>query len=335
MINWSSLPRPILALAPMAGYTDSPYRQLVKEICPRVICFTEFTSVDGILHGNEATMRQITFNPEKERPIVAQIFGKEPENFRRAAKVLTELGVDAIDINMGCPAKKIISSDCGSSLLKDPSLSEEIVRATVESTPLPISVKMRIGTSCYNPDSFFDFAKRMERAGTKLITVHGRTSKQMYGGLADWQPLYELKKMLSIPVIGNGDIKNGQDAISKIGNLDGLMVGRGSFGNPWVFTEIAAAFENHASMPLTLEEKIPWIIHHLDLSCAFKGEKWGTLEMRKQLAWYIRGVPHASDIRQKLVTATSREEILTTLAHFLRLQELCEVVPESRPVQLV
>lgn len=335
MLDWSSLPRPILALAPMAGYTDSPYRQLVKEICPQVICFTEFTSVDGILHGNEATMRQIMFDPQKERPIVAQIFGKKPENFRRAVKVLTELGVDAIDINMGCPAKKVISSDCGSSLLKNPTLSEEIVRATVESTPLPVSVKMRIGTTAYDTDSFFDFAKRMECAGAQLITVHGRTSKQMYSGTADWQPIYELKKILKIPIIGNGDIKNGQDALEKIGNLDGIMVGRGSFGNPWVFAEITAAFENHTYTPLTLEEKLPWIIHHLDLACAFKGEKWGTLEMRKQFSFYIRGVPHASDVRQKLVTATSREEILSTLADFLSHPRPLEAVQESRPVQLV
>jgi tRNA-dihydrouridine synthase B len=311
MFSWSSLQRPIIALAPMAGYTDSPYRQLVKEICSRVICFTEFTSVDGILHDNEATMRQILFHPEKERPIVAQIFGKKPENFRRAAKVLTELSVDAIDINMGCPAKKIISSDCGSSLLKNPELAEEIVRATVESTPLPVSVKMRIGTLSYDEMYFFDFARRMEQAGAKLLTVHGRTSKQMYGGEADWTPIYALKKILKIPVIGNGDIRGGADALNKIGKLDGLMVGRGSFGNPWVFQEILAAFENSPYTPPTFAEKISVMMHHLDLACAFKNEKWGTLEMRKQFAWYIRGIPHASDLRQKLVTASSRQEVIS------------------------
>jgi tRNA-dihydrouridine synthase B len=301
----------------MAGYTDSPYRQLVKEICPSVICFTEFTSVDGLLHGNEATMRQVLFNPEKERPIVAQIFGKKPENFRAAARVITQLGVDAIDINMGCPAKKIISSDCGSSLLKNPSLAEEIVRATVENASLEVSVKMRIGTAGYDPDYFFDFAKRMERAGAKLLTIHGRTSKQMYGGTADWQPIYELKKMVGIPVIGNGDIRNGTEAVSKIGNLDGLMVGRGSFGNPWVFLEIAAAFEKKEFQTPTMLEKLPLLIRHLELSCAFKGEKWGTREMRKHFAWYIRGIPHASDLRQQLMTANLRGEVLSILEDFL------------------
>lgn len=313
MFSWDSLPHPILALAPMAGYTDSSYRQLVKEVCPSVICFTEFTNVDGILHGNEATMRQVSFDPNKERPIVAQIFGRKPENFRKAAAVLTKLGVDAIDINMGCPAKKIVSSDHGSALLKNPSLSEEIVRATVEGTHLPVSIKMRIGTSCYDHDYFFSFAKSMERAGAKLITIHGRTSKQMYGGAADWTPMYELKKILKIPVLGNGDIKNGKDAASKLKNLDGLMVGRGTFGNPWVFCEILAAFAKKPYQALTLTQKLPTIARHLELSCQFKGEKWGILEMRKHLAWYIRGIPHASELRQKLVTVSSKKETIALL----------------------
>ncbi|MEK7524165.1 MAG: tRNA-dihydrouridine synthase [Patescibacteria group bacterium] len=313
MFSWDSIPRPILALAPMAGYTDSSYRQLVKEVCPSVVCFTEFTNVDGILHGNEATMRQVSFDPNKERPIVAQIFGRKPENFRKAAAVLTKLGVDAIDINMGCPAKKIVSSDHGSALLKNPSLSEEIVRATVEGTHLPVSIKMRIGTSCYDPDYFFSFAESMERAGAKLITIHGRTSKQMYSGLADWTPMYELKKILKIPVIGNGDIKNGKDAASKLKNLDGLMVGRGTFGNPWIFCEILAAFAGKPYQAPTLLEKLPTIARHLELSCQFKGEKWGILEMRKHLAWYIRGIPHASELRCKLVTVTSQKETMAIL----------------------
>lgn len=316
MMLWDSLPRPIIALAPMAGYTDSPYRQMVKSICPSVICFTEFTSVDGILHGNEATMRQIYFDPEKERPIVAQIFGRKPENFSKAARVLTGLGVDAIDINMGCPAKKIVSSDHGSALLKNPALAEEIVHATVEATKLPVSVKMRIGTSCYDPDFFFSFAQSMERAGAKLITIHGRTSKQMYSGESDWQPIYDLKKILKIPVIGNGDVKNGADALRKIGNLDGLMVGRGSFGNPWVFLEILAAFNGSSFSTPLFEEKLRLIERHLELSCVFKGEKWGTLEMRKQFAWYIRGFPNASLLRQKLVSVNSREEALFILQNF-------------------
>lgn len=313
MFSWSAQLRPVIALAPMAGYTDSPFRQIVKEICPRVICFTEFTSVDGILHGNEATMRQLFFNAEKERPIVAQIFGKKPENFRKAARVLTDLGVDAIDINMGCPAKKIVSSDHGSALLENLSLSEEIVAATVTATPLPVSVKMRIGTSCFDPDYFLKFALRMQATGIKLMTIHGRTSKQMYSGTADWQPIYELKKNLSIPVIGNGDIRSASDAVQKLQNLDGIMVGRGTFGNPWLLKEIAAVFEGISVASPSFSEKIPWIIRHMERSCAFKGETWGIREMRKHFAWYLRGFPHASLLRQKLMMISSREEVLSLL----------------------
>lgn len=337
MFSWSSIPRPILCLAPMAGYTDSPYRQLVKEICPGIICFTEFTSVDGLLHGNEATMRQVAFNPHTERPIVAQIFGKKPENFYKATQLLTNLGVDAIDINIGCPAKKIISSDHGSALLKNPSLAEEIVRATIEGsikdTRLPVSIKMRIGTTCYDENNFFDFGQRMERAGASMITVHGRFAKQMYSGEANWQPIYQLKKIVKIPVIGNGDIKNGADALQKIGNLDGIMVGRGSFGNPWIFCEILAAFENKPYCAPTFEEKIPWIKKHLDLTCTYY-HKWGTRLMRKHFAHYIRGFPNASFLRQQLITVESRDSALAHLSNALHFVRGLSAAPQPIPLSL-
>lgn len=312
MFCWAKVKRPILTLAPMAGYTDCAFRQIVKELCPSVVCFTEFTSVEGLLHGNEATRRQIKFK-EKERPVIAQIFGKRPENFAKAAKILEQLGIDAIDINMGCPARKIVSSDHGSALLKNPNLAQEIVAATASATPLPISVKMRIGIAKYEPEYFFDFAKRIESAGAKLITVHGRIAKQMYGGSADWQPIYELKKILKIPVIGNGDIKNGADAALKLGLLDGIMIGRGALGNPWIFLEIAAALKNKTFTPLTFAQKLPIIKRHIELSCKLKDEKWGILEMRKHLSFFVRGIPHASELRQKLVRAISQKEIFAIL----------------------
>lgn len=313
MFSWDNLKRPILALAPMAGYTDSPFRQLVKEICPSVVCFTELTSVDGLLRENKATMRQISFNPDKERPLIVQLFGKKPENFKKATLILTELNVDAIDINIGCPARKIVNSDNGSALLKNPGLAAEIVHAVSESTRLPVSIKMRIGTNSYNPDKFFSFGLAMQDAGAKLITVHGRTAKQMYGATADWNPIYELKRILKIPVIGNGDIKTGADAVKKLGNLDGVMVGRGSFGNPWIFHEIENAFANVPYKPLTFVEKLPWIKRHIELSCEFKGEHYGMMEMRKQLAWYVKGLKNASQLRQKLVAVSSKAEAMAIL----------------------
>lgn len=285
-----------------------------------MICFTEFTNTDGLLHASGSSLRQMSFNPEKERPIIAQIFGKKPENFARAAKILTELEVDAIDINMGCPARKVVNSDTGSALLKSPELAGEIVAAVCKSTHLPISVKTRIGISNYDEENFFEFGRIIERAGAKSLTVHGRTSKQMYAGTADFAPAYELKKLLKIPVIGNGDIRSGSDAVGKLGNLDGIMVGRASFGNPWIFAEISAAFDGKPYKAPTREEKLATIRHHLELSCEFKGEKWGILEMRKHFAWYIRGFPNASELRQKFVKVSSKDEANSLLERFFPLQ---------------
>lgn len=301
----------------MAGYTDCAFRQIVKELCPEVVCFTEFTSIDGLKHGNDATLRQIFFNAEKERPIIAQIFGKKPENFKTAAKILEELGVDAIDINMGCPARKIVSADYGSALLKNPSLATEIVSAAAEATRLPVSVKMRIGISKYDGDYFLNFGLGLQKAGAKLITVHGRLAKQMYSGEAGWNPIYELKKILKIPVIGNGDIKNGTDAVSKIGNLDGIMVGRGALGNPWIFQEIAASFQNKIFAKPELKSKIAVIKKHMQLACKLHGERRGILEMRKQLMHYIRGIPKASVMRQRLCNVSTINEVFEILSILL------------------
>ncbi len=321
MLSWTSLSRPIIALAPMAGYTDTTYRQLVKEICPQVVCFTEFTNVEGILHGNDATMRQIFYNPETERPIVAQLFGKKPESFYKAAEVLFELGVDAIDLNMGCPARKIVSSDHGSALLKNCPLSIELVKATKEGIAhaaarankpaIPVSVKMRIGTAKYDEEYLLNFTSSMVDAGAELLTIHGRTSKQMYLGVADWNPMYAVKKHIGnrALIIGNGDIKSGADACEKIGNLDGVMVGRGSFGNPWVFLDILAAFNKAEFTPPTLQDKIKILLRHIELSCSFKDEKWGILEMRKHYGWYIKGFKNASDKRKELMALTERSAV--------------------------
>ncbi|PIQ77900.1 tRNA dihydrouridine synthase DusB [Candidatus Peregrinibacteria bacterium CG11_big_fil_rev_8_21_14_0_20_46_8] len=319
--SWSTLPRPIVALAPMAGYTDSPYRQLVKLICPQAICFTEFTNVDGLLHGNAATRRQVEFHPDKERPIIAQLFGHEPETFAKAAKIVTEMGVDAVDINMGCPAKKIVSSDHGSALLKAPEIAAEIVAACVAATHLPVSVKTRIGIGTYDPDFFIPFVQRLEKAGAQLITIHGRTAKQMYSGKADWQPIYDAKRALNIPVIGNGDITNAAEAQEKLQNLDGVMVGRGTFGNPWILQEIVAGFEGTTYTPPSDAEKYATILEHMRLNCEFKGEEFGILEMRKHFAWYIRGFPNASAARQKLVRASSVDEALTILESVFKTAE--------------
>lgn len=317
--SWKDQPRPILALAPMAGYTDTAFRRLVKSIEPSTICFTEFTSSDGIVHGSKNTLAQLDFHPEEERPIIAQIFGKKPESFKRSAQVLEEMGVDAIDLNMGCPAKKVVSSDHGSALLKNPDLAVEIVKATVSGTRLPVSVKTRIGINSLDLPWFIDFCKRLEAAGASLITIHGRTTKQAYTGLANWEPIYEVKKALSIPIIGNGDIRSGKDALEKLGNLDGVMVGRGTMGNPWVMREIAAAFaEESYTPPQTFAEKLPTLLRHCELMVESKGEQRGIKEMRKHFVSMLKGFRDASQYRSQVVHISTLEEarrVLTEIAN--------------------
>lgn len=307
--SWENWLRPILALAPMAGYTDSAYRQLIKGLSKKTVCFTEFTSADGIVFASKGSLRQLDFNPEEERPLVAQIFGKNPEHFRKAAKKLEEMGVDAIDINMGCPAKKVVSSDHGSALLKNPCRALEIVEATVQGSKLPVSVKMRLGTDHVDLPWLINFCKNLESVGVKLLTIHGRTAKQLYTGFADWEPIYEVKRHVGIPVIGNGDIRSKEDALKKLKHLDGVMVGRGTMGNPWLMAEIEAAFYGgNYTPPRNLAEKLPALLRHAELNVQTKGEQRGIMEMRKHFVHLLRGFEGASELRSRSVQVSNLEE---------------------------
>ncbi|MBD3157042.1 dihydrouridine synthase [Candidatus Peregrinibacteria bacterium] len=307
--SWASIKRPIVALAPMEGYTDSAFRQLIKTYAPHIVCFTEFTSADALTYKSKVSRKKIAIDP-REQPIVVQLFGKKPDHFVEAIKYVEEAGAAAIDINMGCPAKKVIASKHGSALLKNPDLAAEIVHNVVKNTSLDVSVKTRLGFSSIDEDHFFSFGEKLAAAGASLITVHGRTTKQGYGGTAQWDPIYALKKRLSIPVIGNGDIKSALDAQEKLGNLDGVMVGRATMGNPLIMKEIYDSFFPNQK----IEEKLPdWFEiakKHIALSVETKGERRGMLEMRKHLALYFKGFPNASTYRSKLVRVETQQEAL-------------------------
>lgn len=315
--RWKDQPKPMICLAPMEGYTDSSYRQLIKMVAPSVICYTEFTSSDGLKYGSSKSFKKMEFK-EVERPLIAQIFGNEPAHFAECAKLLTDMGVDAIDINMGCPSGKVVSSCHGSALFQYPELAQEIVHATQQATHLDVSVKMRIGFNTFDLDTLLKFTKAIEEAGAKHIAVHGRTTKQKYTGLADWNPAYEVKKQANIPVTGNGDIKSVQDVKDKLGILDGVMIGRATFGNPWIMAEIEHYIQGKEyTPPKTFLEKLPMIITQLDLACEFKGEKVAIIEMRKHLGNYIGGFKNAAKYRYDLVRVNSRQEaedILKTIA---------------------
>ena len=337
--SWNLVPRPIVALAPMAGVTDASYRQLIKRIAPEVIVYTEFLSTDAIHYGAKKTMEMIHFDPKVECPFIVQVFGKDPEHFLSAAKVIEQLGADGIDINMGCPAAKVVSSCHGSALIRNPDLAAELVHATKKAVKIPVSVKTRLGWE--RIDTLIPFCQRIIEAGAEALAIHGRRYCDKFSGAANWDPIYELKKALPhIPIIGNGDIASAADAVTKIGNLDGVMVGRGTFGNPWVMGEICEALRDRNEMQqmetqqtetqqrcvstedvqmtpnistISFAQKIPLILEHCALAVRLKGEKRGMLEMRRHLASYVRGQPGAAEMRARLVVAEKIEDVKAVL----------------------
>ncbi|OGJ56805.1 hypothetical protein A2635_04420 [Candidatus Peribacteria bacterium RIFCSPHIGHO2_01_FULL_51_9] len=312
MISWSTIPRPIIALAPMAGVTDASYRQIIKRLAPETVVYTEFLSTDALHYGAKRTTEMLHFDPEVERPFIVQVFGKDPEHFLSAAKVIEELGADGIDINMGCPAAKVVSSCHGSALIRRADLAQRLVDATKRAVSIPVSVKTRLGWD--TAETLIPFCQKLVEAGADALAIHGRTYHGKFGGKADWSPIYELKKQVSVPVMGNGDIFTAQDALEKIGNLDGVMVGRGTFGNPWLMRDIADAFRTGKVSDATVTslpfmQKIPFILEHCELAVRVKGEQRGMLEMRRHLSSYVRGIEGASALRERLVRVESLREV--------------------------
>lgn len=312
--NWKEFTEkgPIVALAPMDGYTDSAYRQVTKIVEPRTIVFCEFVSADGLSRAPKKMARLVQFNPKIERPYVVQMFGKNPEAFVEAAKFLEDFGVDAIDINYGCPAKKVVGSGHGSDLIRNQCLAAEIVHATQKAVSIPVSIKTRLGWT--DDSTLIPFVGNLISAGAKMITIHGRTVKQAYMGEAAWQPIYDLKKAYpDTPILGNGDITSGEVAKEKIKNLDGVMIGRGSFGNPWIFKEVACALNNEKYVPPTAKEKGGIIRKHAEILIETKGQERAMLEFRKHLLTFTKGFPGARELRGKMTSIESLDDVNTVI----------------------
>ena len=303
-------------LAPMAGVTDLPFRLLCKEMGCGLV-YSEMVSDKGLLYKNCHTMDMLKID-EGERPVSMQIFGSEPENMARAAQFVEQAGTDIVDINMGCPTPKIIKNGSGAALMCQPELAYCIMKSVVEAVNVPVTVKFRKGWSNASINAV-QMAKLAEKAGIAAIAVHGRTREQFYAGDADWDIIRQVKESVGIPVIGNGDIRTPYDAERMLieTGCDGLMIGRGAQGNPWIFRQVAHYLEAGEMLTLpTQEERLSVMLRHLDMLVEYKGEYLGIREMRRHGAWYTKGMHDSSELRLKFNQAVCKEDFVAVLEEF-------------------
>lgn len=307
-----------VVLAPMAGICNSAFRRIVKEFGAGLI-YAEMVSDKAIVYENEKTKKML-YMTDEERPISQQIFGSDVESFVNAAKIVyKEMKPDIIDINMGCPVPKVaVSAQAGAALLKNPEKVGEIVKQVVNAVPIPVTVKIRSGWD-FNHINAIEIAKICEKNGASAICVHPRTRSQRYEGKADWSIIKEVKKNVSIPVIGNGDIKTVYDAKKMLEDTkcDAIMIGRGVLGNPWLIRDIIN-YLNYGIIPkeITKEEKIDMCIKHLNYLLEVKDEKTAVLEMRSHIAWYLKGISGSNEIKRKIFMSTKKEEVINILNNF-------------------
>ena len=308
-----------LYLAPMAGVSESPFRRLCARFGADVV-ITEFLSAEGIRRENEATLSKLRFGAD-ERPIGVQIFGADPEAMGEAARLVTDVfQPEFIDINFGCPVKKVVKRNGGSGCLRDLDLVQRVIRAVIAGTHLPVTVKIRSGWSEEMRDPV-GIALRCQDAGARTLTLHARTRTQMYTGHARWEEIAAVTQALSIPVIGNGDIKTPQDAIRmrEQTGCDAVMIGRGSFGQPWIFDQAKDIMAGRPMRPTPpVEGRFAVALDHARMVQAYELDpKGAAIEFRKHLGWYVKGLPSSADLRRKLYAVTSFDEVEGIFAEYL------------------
>lgn len=305
-----------LALAPMAGITDLPFRV----ICRRLGCgmtVSEMVSAKGLLYKNVKTTEMLRID-DKERPTAIQLFGSVPHELAAAAKQVAASGADIIDFNMGCPVPKIVNNGEGSALMKNPQLAYEVLAAMVDAVNIPVTVKFRAGWDENNRNAV-EIALAAERAGVAAVAVHGRTRQQFYEGRADWGIIAEVKRAVRIPVFGNGDIFTVADGLRMLEQtkVDGLMIGRGADGNPWLFSQLKAAL---AGEPIpeapNVDERLALAAEHLQMLIDFKGELVSVKEMRRHISAYLKGMPHAAEFRGRFHQVNTQDEFLQLLNEY-------------------
>jgi nifR3 family TIM-barrel protein len=295
-------------LSPMAGFSDKPYRLICREY-GSAISYTEFVSADGILHGNDRTTEMLKFDPS-ESPMVFQIFGNDETILEEAARKIEQLGPDIIDINMGCSVRKVSGKGSGAALLRDPAKIGRIFTRLTKALSIPVTGKIRLG---WDDDSlnYLDVAKVLEDSGASLIAVHGRTKEQAYKGVANWDAIAEIKQAVSIPVIGNGDVKRVADIerMKQRTGCDAVMIARAAIGNPWIF-------QRKDIDDITLAEKAQLIYRHLDLMLDFYGEERGLVLFRKHVVKYVRGLSHIGKVKTKLITCTRPQQFVALMNEY-------------------
>ena len=302
--------RPAVALAPMAGFSDRTFRLLCRERGADLVT-SEMISAKGLLFMNEKT-RALYLPQEGDAPYAVQLFGSEPETLAKAVKIVSrDLGEKllSIDLNMGCPAPKIAGNGDGSALMRDPALAGEIVRATAEAARVPVSVKFRKGWDAAHENAE-EFARVCEKNGAAFLTIHGRTREQMYAGKADRACMARVKRAVKIPVLANGDVHDAESALDTLRETgcDGVMIGRGALGNPFVFEEIVCALEGRRYTPPDWDERRALAMRHARMALEEKGDH-AIIELRKHLAFYLRGIQDAAKLRTRINSCKTLEEL--------------------------
>ena len=310
-------------LAPLAGFTDSAFRTICKK-CGTDVVVSEMVSADGLIHNKEKSLKYLDFT-DFQRPYGIQLFGSDPIIMAKGAEIALEMKPDFIDINMGCPVKKVIKRGAGSALMNTPELAESIVQEiknVMSGTSIPLSVKIRAGWDNFSINAV-EFGQKMENTGCDMICLHPRTRSQMFSGKSDWSLIKKLKEKLTIPLIGNGDITSVEDIIRmfKETECDSVMIGRGVLGKPWIFRNIKEHFENGEILDISWKEKLKIIKKHFELEIEHKGEKQALVEMRSHFSYYTKGLPGGAKVREFINRCLDSEDVLEAIETLYQHQE--------------
>jgi len=306
-----------LILAPLSGISDLPFRLLAKEQGCALV-FTEMISAEGLRRNQKATEKLLRSCPQ-ERPLAVQIFGSRPTSMSEAAKIVEDYGANILDINMGCPVRKVVHGGAGAALLKDLGRAKEIIQSVRQAISIPLTIKMRSGWN-EKTVNFLEVAKVAEECGVNAVILHGRTRAEGYGVQADWRVMTQAKENLNIPVVGNGDLTSPKAVIDFFNQTGcaGAMIGRGALGNPWIFRQALEMLQGISPQEPTLEEKCAMILRHLKMVVEMRGEVYGLKEFRKHLIWYTRGLRGNADFRSQIPLWKTVDEMSDQIQEYLK-----------------